>query len=1040
MIPQNIIDRVLSLHIEDVIGKYTNLKRAGVNLKGLCPLHGEKTASFTVNTSNNFYKCFGCGKGGNAINFIMEKEVLSYPDAIKFMCKNHNIAFEEKELSNEEKNAGLHRESLTVVCKIAENWFRENLIKPEHISALEYVRGRWNDESIELFKIGYAPDGYNNFKDFAKEKGLKFEILVEAGILKEKDSKIYDAFRNRIMFPIYDKWNRCVGFTGRDISGNENTAKYLNTSESDIYSKGDILYGLNLARRAVKEKGHLHLVEGNPDVIRLHEIGKPNTVGTCGTSLTEKQIAAIKEITTSVSIIGDSDKAGKKAVERSGEQLLKSGLFVNVIPLPDTDEKSDPDSFFSDGDRFDTYAKSNLKDFIIWKVASNKEKALNPDKKSRLIDDTADLISHLPESSHEVYIEQLSKIIKPKKAWTDALKNIKKENEPVKDDGFKIPESISLSDFEKYGFYEDNNCYYFKTAKGVLRGTNFTMVPLFHISSVLNAKRLYIIQNEFGFKQVIELAQKDLIGLAGFKLRVESLGNFIFEASEAELNRLKRYLYEKTNSCQEITQLGWQKQGFFAWSNGLFDGKFKETDANGIVQFRDDYYYLPSNSNIYNTETSLFISERKFRFTPGKISFKEYASKLHEVFGDNAMFGIAFLLGTLFRDHISKLFGFFPILNIFGPKGAGKTELAISLLEFFGHQGPGPNILNTTRAAMADHVAMFSNSLCHIEEYKNTIESEKVEFLKGLWNGTGRTRMNMDKDRKKETTHVDAGIILTGQEMPTADIALFSRLVFLTFEKTEFSDDEKERFFALRTIEKESLTHITHEVLLYREYFVEQFMKCYNHVASEINKMLDGMVIEDRIYRNWLIIITSYMVLELKLDLPFSRDHFMNTAKEMILRQNHETKKSNELSVFWSIVEFLVNDGSIKEEVDFKLDFVDRLKTDMVNVDWKTPRNVIYINHSRLFQLYRIHGKKTGESILPIKTLEYYLQHSKNYLGKKMSVAFKVEENGRIVQDVDIPFGDKSSKRRITTAMCFDYDKLNISITSILPNEDVPPF
>lgn len=625
----------------------------------------------------------------------------------------------------------------------------------------------------------------------------------------------------------------------------------------------------------------------------------------------------------------------------------------------------------------------------------------------------------------------------------DEILNNSSEKEEKAINGSRIPAKINLADWEKYGFYADNNCYFFKTNGAPKRGSNFTMEPLFHIASVINSKRLFKITNEFKVSPVIELQQKDLISLSSFKLRVESLGNFLFEGTEADLNKLKRSLYEKTQSCLEIIQLGWQKENFWAWCDGIFNDHFERTDHNGIVHHNEKNYYLPSASDIYKGEDSLFVSERRFKYTPGKISLHDYSVKLIKVFGDDAIFGLCFYIATLFRDHISKQFGFFPILNLFGPKGAGKTELAISLLQFFGPQTKGPNLTNTTKAALADHVALFSNACCHLDEYTNSLEYEKIEFLKGLWDGTGRTRMNMDKDKKKETTHVDCGIILSGQQMPTVDIALFSRLIFLAFSKYEFTVQEKVVFNELKDLEKLGLSHITHELLQHRKCFIKEFMENYNLASIELTKALNNVVIEDRIFRNWLIILASYRTLKNVIVVPWAYGDLLDIAAKLIIRQNQETKKSNELSIFWDIVEFHTNDGAIKEGVDFRVDYISKLKTDIITVEtaWTPAKKILFVNPSRIFQLYSIHGQKTKENILPLKTLTFYLMNSKAYLGKKLSVSFKVEENKKVVED-SAGTADKAGKivkkvtRRVTTAMAFDYDMLNISILNIVGNQE----
>lgn len=1046
MIKQESIEEVQNLEIADVIGRYVTLTNKGTNYQGNCPFHNEKTPSFSVSPSRGMYKCFGCGKAGNAIGFVMDFKKIDYISAVKSIAADHNITLLHENDSNENREKFNRSESLYSANKLALGWFRENLKQKENERALQYAQGRWSDEMIGDFGIGFAPDSWDGLKSWATRNGIKEDILLETGLLSESKGKRFDYFRNRLIFPVMSTNGRVLGFTGRDLSGSKDAPKYFNTPQTEIFSKGKILYGIHLAAKSIKEKGFAYLVEGNADVIRLHQIGRTNSIGTGGTSLTRDQIAELQKMTGSVTLIGDSDKPGQAAVVKNGKLIIESGMFCNIIPLPTGEGKHDPDSFFTDSDQFDSYANKNTQDYIIWQAVQQHEKCRNADVKSRLVDELAYLITRLPATSHEIYTEQLGKLLKPKKAWVDRIRQLV-DNEPKedkKDTGFKIPEYVILSDFEKYGFYEDGNCYFFKTREGVKRGCNFKMEPLFHIASVLNSKRLYRITNEFGFSQVIELLQKDLISLSNFKLRVESLGNFLFEGAESDLNKLKRFLYEKTESCFEIVQLGWQKEGFWAWSNGIFNSHFNATDRNGIVVNDQKNYYLPSSSDIYKGEDNLFISERRFRFEPGKISLNDYSERLIHVFGENAIFGLCFYFSSLFRDHIARQFGFFPILNLFGPKGAGKTELAISLLQFFGHQTKGPNITNTTKAALADHVALFSNACCHVDEYKNNLEFEKVEFLKGLWDGTGRTRMNMDKDKKKETTNVDAGIILSGQEMPTADIALFSRLIFLSFSKVEYTDQEKMAFNQLKDLEKLGLCHITHEILRHRANFIRDFMDNYKSTSEDLGKALNKVVIEDRIFRNWLVILASYRTLSPLIEVPWTYSECLDMAARLIIRQNQETKKSNEMAIFWSIVEFLTNDGLIKEEVDFKVDYVSRLKTDKLTTetDWNPGKNVLFLNHSRIFQLYRVHGHRAKENVIPLKTLEYYLVNSKEYLGRKLSVSFKVEENRKVLEDVDAEVSMdgsqlKKTTRRITTAMTFDYDLLNISIVNKVDKQNV---
>lgn len=1031
-------ERLLNLDIVEIISGYTQLKKSGSNYKGLCIIHKEKTPSLMVSADKGIWKCFGCGKGGNLIDFVMEAEGLSYQEAVTKIAKDHHIEIPRKEQSGEEREKELHREALFTANKIAARYYEENLFRSENSRILEYASGRWKEETIRMWGIGYAGEAWDGLLSWSRQQGVKTDLLMELGLIKEgKGGKLYDFFRGRVMFPIHDHMGRVVGFSGRIIPGADGTTdekqpKYINTPETPIYSKEAVLYGLNLARRTVREKQLAWLVEGNPDAIRLHEIDVHNTVAPCGTSLTDGQVQLLKGMgVKTVNIIGDNDPAGKKAVKRSAELIIRSGMTVGVVDLPEENgKKEDPDSFFKSGKQFKEYVKEGTKDYILKRGEEWADKAHNPDFKAKAIDELTGLIACFDDRSlHELYIDQLSRLITPKKAWTDKLKSILRD-EPAEKKAEIIPKHVDANDFERYGFYADYDGYHFRTRSGIIRGCNFTMKPLFHIQSVLNAKRLYEIKNEFGHTEVIELLQKDLVALAAFKVRVESLGNFLWEATETELNKLKRYLYEKTETCIEISQLGWQKNGFYAWANGIYNGHFAKVDNNGIVRHEDKNYYLPAFSAIYRGEDGLFMSERRYVHREGcDISLYDYSRRLRDVFGDNAIIAVCFYVASLFRDHLVRLHTFFPILNLFGPKGAGKTELAVSLLHFFGKGGKGPNINNTTKAALADHVAMLSNGCVHIDEYKNNIDFEKIEFLKGLWDGTGRTRMNMDKDKKKETTAVDCGVILSGQEMPTADIALFSRLIYLSFFKTEYSDDEKRAFNELKDIEKKGLTHITHEILAHRAFFLENYITAYDRTAEEITAALGKEVIEDRLFRNWVSVLAAYVALEGKIRACFTHQELITIAVRQLQTQQKETRTSNEISTFWNLVQYMYADGMIQEGVDFRIDFGQTaIKTDMVDASYPEPKNIIFIQYSRIIPLYRKIGKMNQEKILPADSIDYYLKHDKRYLGKKM-IAFKATDPKTGVELQD-PFG--KTKRKVTNAYAFLYDQLGVS----LHNED----
>lgn len=418
-------------------------------------------------------------------------------------------------------------------------------------------------------------------------------------------------------------------------------------------------------------------------------------------------------------------------------------------------------------------------------------------------------------------------------------------------------------------------------------------------------------------EEILELKQEDLIALAKFKQKIEGLGNFIWKGTEKELTKLKSYLYEKTETATEITQMGWQRAGFYAFGNGVFhDCHFIPADEFGIVRLKEKgNFYLPSSSSIYKNDPKLFTFEKQFvHLNLSSVTLTQFTEQLFKVYGDNGRVGFCFYLATLFRDVVTSTSAnhWFPILNLFGPKGSGKSELGHTLLSLFTISYTAPNIQNSTPSALNDTVAQSANALAHIDEYKNDIDPKMIEFLKGLWDGTGRTRMNMDLDKKKETTAVDSGIILSGQEMPTSDIALFTRLVFLQFPRSEFSDKEKQNYKVLLEMRSLGLTHLTLEILKQRKHFEQTWSTAFHDTQNIVGNALGCEKGEDRIMNNWCVPLAALRVLQ-KIIPTLTFDEMLQVTIEGIKKQNGECKTNGELGNFWNVVQYLASDGELIE-------------------------------------------------------------------------------------------------------------------------------
>ena len=321
MIPQDVIDRICDLDIVKIIeDEGIQLKKSGANWECCCPFHNEKTPSFVVSRSKNIYKCFGCGEGGGVIDFVMKFKNMEFLDAVEHLAARYNIEYEKRELTAEERESRFRQESLLIVNKAAQDFFSKNITAP---AAETYCRKRdWSKELIDEFHIGYAPNG-NQLLKALTTAGHKTDILLKAGLIKQNpdNGTLYDTFRERIVFPITDKSGRILGFSGRYIGTKPDMAKYLNTAETEIFTKGKQLFGYFQAYREISTTETVFLVEGNPDVIRMHEVTATNTVAPLGTALTDDQIKELAKKARTFILVGDSDKSGVEAVLKHGKKI-----------------------------------------------------------------------------------------------------------------------------------------------------------------------------------------------------------------------------------------------------------------------------------------------------------------------------------------------------------------------------------------------------------------------------------------------------------------------------------------------------------------------------------------------------------------------------------------------------------------------------------------------------------------------------------------------------------------------------------------------
>ena len=464
MIDQPTIDRITdAAQIQDVVGDFVTLKKRGVNLLGLCPFHGEKTPSFTVSPAKGIFKCFGCGKGGNSVHFIMEHEQISYYDALKYL-----IEVQERELSVEEMAVRNDRESMFLVNEFAQKHFTHTL--HNHIDGksigLSYFRERgFRDDIIQKFQLGYSLEQRDAFTQSAIKAGYNKEYLVKTGLTLEGDNNyLADRFRGRVMFPVHSLSGKVVAFGGRILKKDDKMAKYVNSPESEIYHKSNELYGIYFAKQAIVKQDRCFLVEGYTDVISMHQSGIENVVASSGTSLTQGQIRLIHRFTENVTVIYDGDAAGIKASIRGIDLLLEEGLNIKVLLLPDGD---DPDSFArkTNASDFIEYVERNASDFIRFKTnLLLADAGKDPVKRAGLVLDIVRSIAIIPNTAiRGEYVKECSTLLNVEEQMLyyeiNKLKNAEQEKTAMRrpndgtdklpPDEFFLPESgVVTSKFE----------------------------------------------------------------------------------------------------------------------------------------------------------------------------------------------------------------------------------------------------------------------------------------------------------------------------------------------------------------------------------------------------------------------------------------------------------------------------------------------------------------------------------------------------------------------------------------------------------------
>lgn len=1053
MISDKTIEAVRNLDIEDVLKSWgLAFKRRGSTMFASCPFHSEKTPSFSITPGRNLWYCHSCHRGGDGIKFYQEKEGLDFHQAVEAIAKANNLHIEytREEISDEQRQEVQLKESVLAAVAVVHQFFQERLridMDDEARAAREYAYRRWPEEFCQTRGIGLAPKDGRLLMEYCRSKAISEDLLLQSGIYRKdaKSGRIYTLFRNRLVIPIRDRFGRVIAFTARYLGDDkaDNVGKYINSSNSLIFNKGASIFGIDRASRCPQAL-YYNIVEGAPDVLRLQSIGLENTVATLGTAWSTAQFDVLKRFTQSVCFIPDSDPPkdepfgpGFKAVMQNGAEAVRRGFDVTVRELPFVEEKAEDDAVILHKNNADEYILSPEiyvaipeKPFILWLAEKKFSVASSLAEQRVIVAEVADLLRHISDDAiAEECIASLAKINGTIKSWKAAVSRAKGEarqrtaKSNPKNDAERRKELLRVCNLNII-----DNCFYTYDEGEAVRLSNFYLESLYHIKDETNGTRLFRMVNKFNESVEIEFRESELCSLTTFQQRVGSVGNYIWRAKIDKLNNVKEYLYRGTRSAERVRKMGWDAiNGFFAFGNGVFNGdKFLAVDDLGIVETAPSRsFYIPATSKMYENNPEIYQFERLFiHENRSGIKLHDFAVQLVKVFGDNAKIAFCYLLATLYRDVIFNRTRHFPILNLFGEKGTGKTTLATSLQSFFIHSVDPPNLGVTSVPAMNDRVSQAVNSLVVFDEYKNDLDVRKIAYLKGLWGGGGQTKKNQNTDGMAAQTIISTGIALCGQDM-----ALFTRVLFLAFSKTSFSKPERDAYEDLVAMCSLGNTHLTLEVLSHRALFEKNFANAYSLTKSELSKIVEGEKIHDRIFGNWIIPLAAFRTLESVLRLPFSYNDLLTVAVAGMRLQNETAQESSEMGDFWEALQGFHTQGRAIDKAHFRIKWHRTFRSTTMKEDmiFAEPTPVLYLNSAAVAGLFNGRGASNATANRSNwSTMLSYLRSHPSFLGLKQDRFTILLANGTPDYSFETVNGSQVKKLKVNRpkALCFNYAML----------------
>lgn len=1028
-IKNEIIDKIYECDLCEAIGRiyhdpsYKILSNG--TAKGLSPFTNERTPSFVVSNVKGIWKDFASGKGGKSvIEFVQAYKGMDFPEAVKLSCEVLNIPIEYEKETEAQKAKRQEKKSLGEIIAFIKENYKENL--PKLSLAQKYMQERgFSDEILLDFEIGFALAG---MYEVLKERGQVSEG-VALGVLKAyQNGGYYDFFKGRIIFPISDKHGHCVGFGGRVMpsEAKEGAPKYLNSPESEVFHKSELLYGFHLARNSMAQRGEVYLVEGYTDVMRMHQIGLRNCVATLGTALSAQHLDQIKKLCKKLIIFRDSDKAGATAAYRDMGLALEAGLFVERVVFA-SEGKEDPDSIgqregavaLIEGARCDAvlhYLQGAYEEALGRAETKGKKVILMPEDKKRLSDLAMELIGKIPDVvTREAYMEQVKArfgikvaIEKPKEEKTYLetprfnFSGFSGDIDPLED--YQFPKevedpSVYKNEILEYGVFQHANRIYCSTDKGnaFYDISNFSIEIIQHMQDEQFPMKLIRICNVHGVEKIFDVLSEKINTLNSFKNVVTSYGNFSFSGSAAQHERLLRYLFDRMGTGRKIDVLGWQAEGFWVWNNKIVIPGLREEAINseGLFKHQNDSYYIPSANKNFEKNMYKYGAQKKFRSIPTEVSLPQYLKQLYKVHRGHAITGILFGIGSLFQDIVVSCTGFFPILFYFGPASTGKDNICEAIQSFVGQPQTAIQLEGSasTIKAQIREFAQFSNGISQLSEYKRG--NPQVDgIIKGLWDRRGYKRGSIESKVAVDEVPIISSTLLTGNDSPDAE-ALITRLIWEEMKVQEFSDEAKASYNKLKDMCRRGVSGISDWLLHKRAVFQEHFLEVYREKKRLLSEREAIKGVPVRMIDNLAVLYAVYGIFEREGIFPFWQEDMERHFDSLIENQRRKIESDSVYQRFWDC--FMVC---------MRLTQGERLQVD---TNLRAEGGRIYFNFSTVYSIVQRQWFVQYREQAPGKSeMRRQLREDSSYMGEEKSI--------RINTNINSP----------TSAMKIDIGKLRI--------------